>query len=186
MPGFPDRFICKATAVPEDLTGKSVLDVGGYDGKMASLCMGRGAKSATVVDSEQFIQYEGYAIKDFPENVSFVACDIMDYPIATGDDLVVCFDVLYHVRDPLGFLARLRELTGEAMCFSTRTVDGPKGYWRLLEPYEQHPDPTVVWKPTLSGLLKMLGMVGFQQQQVTYREDPGTFEPDGLIVLRCS
>lgn len=182
---FPDRFLCKASSLPDDLTGKTVLDMGGYDGRMAAFALGRGATSALVVDSLQFKAYQGYDVLAMPPGVDHVVCDAMDY-IGSPVDVVCCLDVLYHAENPMGLLRKLRSLTRETLCFSTRTVDGPKGYWRLLEPYEQHPDPTVVWKPTLSGLLKMLGMVGFQQQKVTYREDPGSYEPDGFVVLRCS
>lgn len=183
---FPDRTACKLTAIPEKLDGLTVLDVGGYDGHMAKLCLERGARSATVVDNGQFKLYEGYNNSPV-EGVEFIWADIIDYEINIIDkaDVVLCFDVIYHSKVPYLLAEKLYELTKKYLCISSRIVPGDDSHWRLLAPREQHHnDPTVVWKPTISSLRKLLTIVGFKRPVECYREFPGTYEEDGLIVER--
>ena len=180
---FPNRTLCKATALPESLVGKSVLDVGGYDGVMAGIALERGAMRARVVDNKQFSVYEGYPIPSMPPGVEFNESDILDFE--GHSDVVFCFDVLYHVKSPYLLVEKLYELTRETLCLSTRIVAGPDDWWRLYRPREQHQnDPTVCWKPTLGSLNKLMEIVGFRNGVNTYLEKPGTYEEVGLVVQR--
>ena len=71
-------------------------------------------------------------------------------------DVVFFLGVLYHLRDPLRSLRRLRELTGELAIVETSIMAVP-GYevaalWRFLERGELDGDPTNWWQPNLAGL----------------------------------
>ena len=181
MGGFPNRAECKASSLP-DLQGKTVADLGGYDGHMASRCLERGAAMATVVDNQQYNQYEGYHQPLRNPRLKWVDMDILRY--RTKADVVLCFDVIYHSKVPYRLAEHLWHLTKETLCLSTRVVPGNGPTWTLYWPREIHPDPTVFWKPTLNGLNKLLEVVGFNLDDITYSETPGTYEPDGLVVGR--
>ena len=105
---FPNRTQCKITSMPHDLTGKTVLDVGGYDGHMAKIALERGAKKAIVVDNGQYQQYIDYKKPDGLDGVQYVSEDILrwDEPV----DVVLCYDVLYHSKSPYTFLEHLDKL----------------------------------------------------------------------------
>ena len=175
------RVANKLTAMLPKFTGMSVLDIGGYDGIMAKTALNRGAASAVVVDNQQYKQYEDYAVKPMPEGVLLFADDVFAYH--TPADVVLCYDVLYHIKEPYSFLEHLHFLTLRTLCLSTRIIPGEDTVWRLYAPREgHHNDPTVFWKPTLNGLHKAMEMVGFKGRTVTFYEAPGVYEEDGLVV----
>jgi len=158
---FPDRHLCKVTALPLEMGGLSVLDIGGYNGALAAECVQRGASPTTVVDSEQWRLYQDYETRERPKGVEFVVQDIMEYEHPA--DIVLAFDVFYHMKAPYLFAEKLAQLTRKMLCLSTRYVNGDDDMWKLFRPREQHyNDPTVFWKPTLGSLHKMLGIVGFR------------------------
>ena len=47
----------KASAIPTDCTGLTVLDLGGYDGRFGQVALERGAKSVLVLDNEDWRRY---------------------------------------------------------------------------------------------------------------------------------
>jgi hypothetical protein len=177
----------KLMSVPPDLTGKMVLDIGGYDGAMSLEAINRGAVHATVLDNRQYDQYEDYnnpPIKH--DRISFIYQDIMDLEDKGSKmDVIFAFDVMYHMKNPYAFAEQLYALTGKVLCLSTRIAQGGSDYWRLYKPYEQHHnDPTVVWKPTYGSLTKLMEIVGFQKGIMVYTEHPGMYEEDGFVVQR--
>jgi 2-polyprenyl-3-methyl-5-hydroxy-6-metoxy-1,4-benzoquinol methylase len=92
--------------IPEDLTGKTVLDVGAWDGFFSSEFERRGAK-VTAVDSwtgphalETFL----LARERFGSNAAYHHLDVHDISSETVEgtfDIVFCAGVLYHLRHPL-------------------------------------------------------------------------------------
>ena len=148
-------------AIPMHLTGKSVLDIGGYDGRFAKLCLDRGAKQAICLDNNQFRQYAWEYPIPLPD-VEYLGYDIMEYHQPA--DLVIFYNVIYHCQDPMGALRQLRKLTRETalVCSLTRFDDRPN--WYLYEDRECNPeDPTVYWGPSPSGLIRALEMAGFEE-----------------------
>jgi SAM-dependent methyltransferase len=149
-----------------DLDGKSFLDIGGYDGRIAALALDWGAAGAAVVDSGEWRQYA------WPEpgrdpRVSLYVADLMTW--TSPADVVACFNVLYHLENPIGGLRQLRAITRERLLLCTSFVPGPEHYWRLFDlddPTERVPEGasayTVYFKPTVSGLLRALRRVGFE------------------------
>lgn len=180
---FPNRTKCKLTAMPQDLTGKTVLDVGGYDGYMAKIALERGAKKAIVVDNAQYQQYIGYNTPTGLDGVDYVSEDILGWDQPA--EIVLCYDVLYHSKIPYYFLEHLYKLTQETLCLSTRIIEGAGMTWEAYGPFEEHPDPTVFWKPTRNALFKLLNIIGFDNVRTTFYDAPGSYEKDGLIVVRC-
>ena len=161
-------------AIPANLTGKEVLDIGGYDGHFAALCLERGAERAVCVDTGEWRDY-GWAPPVKRPGVQYVKGDVMT-TLQQGD-VVIFYNVIYHCRDPWTALERLRRLTRDQLLLCTSFVQGAGSDWRVISP----DDPgqrivnnrfTVFWKPTISGLVKLLKLTGFNDLHVVgYHND---------------
>ncbi len=146
--------------MPADLTGKTVLDLGGHEGHMAKLALHRGAASATVVDNQQF--------RDYPEidrRVSgptmFVSRDLMEW--TEPADVVLFSNVLYHVKDPFGTMEHVASLAKEMVCLMCwiTNYDADDWNWQLAAGTRAHPtDPTIFWIPAAGGLRRLAEVVG--------------------------
>lgn len=173
---FKEKPFEKYVQQLSDVKGKTVLDVGGYDGKQSDWALGQGAKSATVVDNNSWKIYQ-----DWPEfkpfkNVRYIDLDIFDYN--TPADVVICQNVIYHVRNPWLLVEKLRKLTKKTLILSTSYVEGRQQKWDIYRPYEGHPVSwTVAWRPTISGLKALLEANGFKvvDQKIA----------KGHIVVKC-
>src|SRR5438270_7977972 len=99
--------------IPEDLTGKTVLDIGAWDGYFSFEFERRGAKRVLAIDSFAWDHRpEGFprgldcfllAREFFNSKVEHRRLDVHELsPDAIGTfDLVFCAGVLYHMRQPL-------------------------------------------------------------------------------------
>lgn len=160
--------------IPEDLTDWTVLDVGGYDGWAAKVCLERGAK-CTIVDNRQ---YRAYGWSDPPEipGIRYVEKDFRDW--RDPADLVLCGNMIYHLEDPIEGIRKLRELTAKQMILWTSWVsEGSHGDdWRWYPDGMGHPKGTVYARPTIPGLLRVLYQAGF-----TYLNELGR-EGDHIVI----
>lgn len=191
-----------ALRIPE-LAGKSVLDIGAWDGFFSFEAERRGA--ARVVALDHFVwcvDWRGGGqgrrpadngdsapypfLKDawFPETligkfgfdlghrvyrsrVEAVVEDfmVMDLKTLGTFDVVFFFGVLYHLKNPLGALERLYEVTGEVALIETEAIHlGSHPRASLCEFYESdelNSDPTNWWAPTAQALAKMCRAAGF-------------------------
>ena len=108
---------------PEDLTDRSVLDVGAFDGFYSFLAERRGAKHVVAVDNEQYKDWvrarwgveleggEGFrTIADLLDSsVEYKQLDAFDLDsLRERFDLILCFGILHRVENPLGLLSILR------------------------------------------------------------------------------
>ena len=120
-PGFKfDRF---KAAVPDDLTGKSVLDIGCNAGFYSVEMKRRGAARVVGIDSdERYLAQARLACRALGfEGIEFRNLSVYDVA-ALGErfDLVIFMGVLYHLRHPLLALDLIREhVAGDLMLFQT-------------------------------------------------------------------
>ncbi len=90
--------------------GKRVLDVGCSSGYLARRLVGRGC---TVVGIEQD-EAAAEAAREVCAEVLVGDAETMELPFPEGSfDVVLCGDLIEHLREPEGFLARLRPLLRE-------------------------------------------------------------------------
>jgi SAM-dependent methyltransferase len=165
--------------IATDLKGKTVLDIGGYSGEMAKLAMDNGAARAIVLDNHQFEHY-GWEDKKH-EGVEYVQGDFMEWKLtpreteAVNDitdrktvllrpDVIVFYNILYHLKNPWAALDHLRTLIkpdGEMLlCTLFRYHEGAWMY--LYEPRECNPtDETVFWGPSLEAIERLLTATGW-------------------------
>lgn len=110
-------------ALPKDLAGKSVLDIGCNAGFYAIEMAKRGARRVVGIDSDpRYLDQARLAARalGFP-GIAFRQCDVYDVArLGERFDLVIFMGVLYHLRHPLLALDLIREhVAGDLMLFQT-------------------------------------------------------------------
>ena len=134
-----DNFARFAHVVPDDLTGKSVLDSGCNAGFYAMEMARRGAARVVGIDSdERYLAQGRLAARALGfEGVEFRNLDV--YQVARlGErfDLVIFMGVLYHLRHPLLALDLIREhVADDLLLFQTMQ----QGSNEVAEVAENHP-----------------------------------------------
>ncbi len=122
-PGFvPKKFAALRLG---DLTGKSVLDLGGNDGTIARLCLAQGAKSALVVDSNwRHLQKAAWVGKRL--------FDLNRIAELGGEfDIVLSISMLHYIRDQEGFIRECARLAREQFVLELPVLEeqGLKAGW---------------------------------------------------------
>jgi tRNA (mo5U34)-methyltransferase len=105
------KFEGFAHALPADLTGKSVLDIGCNAGFYAFEMKRRGAERVLGIDSDdRYLEQARFAAQVLGADVEFAKLDVYDVAkLGETFDLVVFMGVLYHLRHPLLALDLIRE-----------------------------------------------------------------------------
>ncbi|MDQ2803433.1 MAG: TIGR04290 family methyltransferase [Pseudomonadota bacterium] len=174
-----------AHAIPADLTGRSVLDIGCNGGFYSMEMKRRGAARVLGIDfDEDYLRQARFAADVEGLAIEFQRLSVYDVG-ALGErfDLVLFIGVLYHLRHPLLALDLIHEhVAGELMVFQslqrgservtpvapdyeiweTAAFDDP-GYPRLhfIEREYSH-DPTNWWAPNRACSEAMLRSAGFE------------------------
>ena len=163
----------KREAIPQDLTGLTVLDIGGYDGRFGAVCLERCASRVVVLDNGEWQLYYGgnWPIPQHFTGLEYVEADFMQW--AEPFDIVLFYNVLYHCADWEGALPKLRRLVKGELCLSTYWAEGTDKWVGYSEDGRRRATPT------LHGLQKALENAGFME--------PSFYEvKDAHVVIRCS
>src|SRR5262245_23796847 len=163
--------------LPEDLGGKTVLDIGSWDGFFAFECERRGASRVLATDSycwngQGWGSKEGFnlARRALDSRVEDMEIDVLDLsPDRVGVfDLVLCLGVLYHLRDPLLALERISRVTGDRLILDTHVdllmLNRPA--IAFYEGRELNDDPTNWCGPNPAAVKAMLRTVGFSRVEI--------------------
>ena len=160
--------------LPRSLAGKSVLDVGAWDGFFSFEAERRGAARVVAADSFAW-QARGertgkagfeLARRALGSRVEDVEVDVLDVsPETVGGtfDVVLFLGVLYHMRHPLLALQRMRSVTGELLIVETH-VDllGLRRPAMAFYPgFELDGDWSNWWGPNPAAVIAMLEQAGF-------------------------
>jgi len=172
-PGVDDSPLrLSRLGLPATLAGKTVLDIGAWDGFFSFEAERRGA--SRVVASDQFAWHgptwstkAGFELARAALNsrVEDVDIDVMDLsPERVGMfDVVFFLGVLYHLPHPLLALERVASVTRELLILET--VVDMAGYRRPAAAFypgrELNGDPTNWWGPNVPAIAGMLNAVGF-------------------------
>lgn len=173
--------------VPEDLTGKSVLDIGCNAGFYSLEMKRRGAARVLGIDhDERYLEQARFAASVLGAgDIEFRRMEVWDVA-ALGErfDLVIFMGVLYHLRHPLLALDLLHEhVVGDLLLFQSLQA-GAKGMfqpdsdydffdgmaefdrpeWPRMHFVEQRyaNDPTNWWVPNEAASAGMLRAAGFE------------------------
>ena len=136
--------------LPEDLEGKSVLDVGGNSGYFSLRMKQRGAGRTVMVEPVvEFVDQAQFVFEQFGVEVEVVCDDVHAYCLTTDErfDYVLFLGLFYHLKYPVLVLDRLAEMTKELMVFNSH-IEGPS-------PEEAEAQaPSVESPPTALGRLR--------------------------------
>jgi tRNA (mo5U34)-methyltransferase len=177
-----ERF---SASIPEDLTGKSVLDVGCNAGFYSLQMKRRGAERVVAIDTdEQYLAQARFAAKVSNADIEFRNLSV--YRVADLHeqfDLVLFMGVLYHLRHPLLALELLHEHAVRDLLITQSLLRGSKESTSLPGDYpfrEQDAfkddafprmyfiekrfanDPTNWWIPNRACFEAMLRSTGFE------------------------
>lgn len=159
--------------LPDALAGKTVLDIGAWDGFFSFEAERRGA--ARVVASDYFSWHgEGWGSKEpfrlarevLRSRVEDVDIDVMDLsPERVGTfDVVLFLGVLYHLKHPLAALERVASVTRGLLILETVVdmvgIDRPAAAFYPAR--ELNNDPTNWWGPNPAAVEAMLTAAGFR------------------------
>lgn len=165
----------RAEAIPRRLRGKTILDIGCWDGYFSFLCERRGA-TVTPVDNFQYKDFvrskygvelqggEGFRMAAglLGSRLTLTQCNFAS--IREPFDVVLFLGVLYHERYPLLALEHLARLTRECAVVETHYIEaGSEPLLRFYSGSSLNEDPTNFWGPTLSCVELMLKDVGFRK-----------------------
>jgi SAM-dependent methyltransferase len=169
-----DRNKWERYALPEDMTGKSFMDVGCWEGVNCA--------EATRRNAEHVVGLDLCTSDELRKNVDkfgfeFVQMDIFSEKWLELDsyDVVVCSGVLYHVENVVSLLLRLRKVTRGLLVLETATRDvGIEEPLLMLKTGDQD-DANLSnwWVPNRSAVFELLRLCGFESvTPVWERERP--------------
>ncbi len=182
-PGFDLSAAKLALLRLPSLQGKSVLDVGAWDGYFSFAAERLGASRVVSCDTYAWQQPGGkdgfeYARKALGSKVEDVEVEVLDIsPETVGEfDVVFFLGVLYHMRHPLLSLERVASVARELVVVETLA---DMGYVRApaaaFYPWDLLHDQTNWWGPNKAAVAGMLQAAGCQRVD-TYPGKPITQE----------
>ncbi len=163
--------------------GKTVLDIGAWNGYFSVEAVQRGAKRVVALDKYSwehpvFQGFEGFELarRYLAPKIEAVTRDVMDLrtdPVGNFD-YVLFLGVLYHLKHPLYVLETLFDLTRELLVVETHLAlnDDERPGMVFYPDTEAHPDPTTWWQPNVQCVIDMLTTVGFSR--VEHAQHPNT------------
>lgn len=161
------RWRTLESEVPSDLTGKRVLDIGSNAGYDPFKFARRGAADVMACEPWQFVEQARFLESVYRSGVDFQAIGWQDLdPEVHGTfDLVHCHGVLYHEREPIALLDRLRDMTapgGTLLLGSMMLAEPGLAEYARFIPGAFFEDPTWWWVPGRLCLRWMIEAAGFE------------------------
>jgi tRNA (mo5U34)-methyltransferase len=179
------KWLRFAHAVPQDLRGRSVLDIGSNAGFYAIEMKRRGADRVVAIEPDaHYLAQARFAAAVSDCDIEFRQCSIYDLPsLGEKFDVVLCMGVLYHLRYPLLALDLIRRyavrelLVFQSMLrgadrarpidadypFQERQVFDEEGFPHLSFIEQRYAgDPTNWWIPNAACAMAMLRSAGFE------------------------
>lgn len=123
--GGYDRSATAATIFPDDMRGKSVLDLGSKFGSFCFEALKRGADRVVGVDVDPDSIRKARLLADcLGVKASFEQFDIERDAIDDHFDFVLCLNLLHHMRNPLTLLEKLIAITDERLVLEVASLGG--------------------------------------------------------------
>lgn len=172
----------KRTRLPADLTGKSVLDIGAWDGFFSFEAERRGADRVVAVDPECWRepiwgpngfgtrQPFDFARRAIGSRVQPQDIDLLDIsPDTIGRfDVVLFLGVFYHLPDPWPYLRAAASVCDELLIVETHAdlLDLRRPAMAFYPGTEVDNDESNWWGPNTMALAAMIGNAGFSRVSV--------------------
>lgn len=202
------KFAAFRNAIPQDLTGKTVLDIGCNAGFYSMEMKRRGAELVIGIDSdEHYLRQARFAAEICDLDVEFVHMAVWDIAkLQQRFDVVIFMGVLYHLRHPLLALDLIHEHAARDLLLfqsmqrgGSTVIDVPPDYdfnepapfenpgfpkLHFIERRYSH-DETNWWIPNMACVEAMLRSAGFsieshpEPEVYCCRWSPLEIPPDG-------
>ncbi|MFB3926830.1 MAG: class I SAM-dependent methyltransferase, partial [Syntrophales bacterium] len=174
--------------LPDDLSGKIVLDLGTFDGYWAIEAKKRGASVLAVDRWEPMLETAKLALGAY--EIDYLCLGDLNYPISNkfeslfaGFDVVLFYGILYHLKNPYqGFenAARLLRPGGRVIVESAvdqgkmepvrRVGDAPPLLWVIDKVH--HGDVTNYFMPNTAAIIQLAKMAGLSRYgEIIYSDD---------------
>lgn len=167
--------------LPADLSGKSVLDIGAWDGFFSFEAERRGARRVVATDyyawrgtgwgtgqGKAGFELARTALGSRVEDVEIDVLDLTPERLGGTFDVVFFLGVLYHLPDPLLALQRVASVTSGVLLLET--VVDMVGIGRPAAAFypgrELNNDPTNWWGPNHAAVAGLLETAGFARVDV--------------------
>lgn len=169
--------------LPDDLRGRTVLDVGTASGYFALECAARGANVTAIDMWDRSWLDELFELST--GSIRYVQRNLYDLDESFGCfDLVICGSVLLHVPDQLGAIQRLRRVTGGSAVVATSAVPDSEFETRPLCEFlgrrATDGDYWSYWSLSAAALTRMCLAAGFSQvdhvAHFVLQSEPGVAE----------
>lgn len=158
-------------SLPEDMTGKTVLDIGAWDGYYSFECEKRGAK-VTALEKEKRFGTLVDLKQQFDSEIEILYMDAYDIPSLNRQwDIVLCMGVIYHVQDPFKLINIVHDCTKEKAFIESalrNSGDHPLMYFYRPDNTEC---PTSWWIPNPAAVVGMMESAGFKTTHALDRDD---------------
>jgi tRNA (mo5U34)-methyltransferase len=165
---------------PTDLTGKTVLDIGCNDGGYSLAALERGANRVVAIDAFmtpglQFVRQH----LPLGRRIEYVSLDIFSeiFLELPPFDVTLFMGVLYHLKNPLAGLVRLRRVTRQLALIETFVDERVENLPAMVffEGDELDGNKTNWWGPNLACFQAMVRAAGFTRVELTHHAvDPQT------------
>lgn len=179
-PGTDDPYpVLARLQLPDDCTGLRVLDLGARDGFFSLALEQRGAREVIALDHVPPEQTGFHVLHEiFDSNVKFATDNVYNLSAEKYGkfEIVLCLGLLYHLRNPLLALDRIREVCADKLYVESHVIDhflrdGRMGLladdllgqplMRFYPRDELARDPTNWWGPNSRCLKEMLEATNF-------------------------
>jgi tRNA (mo5U34)-methyltransferase len=169
--------------LPASFAGKSVLDIGAWDGFYSFEAARRGARRVLATDSfawsgESWGSKDGFilarsllGLENVVDDLTIDAMDISADRLGGRFDVVFFLGILYHLKDPIGALERAASVCGDLLIMETETALNwlPHAAARIFPADELGQDPTNWFSFNHRALRGLLLGLGFTRLEVKYR-----------------
>jgi len=180
--------------MPEDLRGKSVLDIGAWDGFFSFEAERRGARRVLATDSfswdgggwgtKKGFELARHALKSRVEDKTIDVLDLSPATVGTFD-VVLFLGVLYHMKHPLLALERVASVTTGQLVMQTQVdlmaLDRPA--LAFYQGKELNNDPTNWFGANPAAVVAMLHIVGFRKIDIIYQSFPKSLPLETLNTI---
>lgn len=186
-PGTREKNAWQLYNLPERLDGKSVLDIGAWEGQFSFEAERRGAEKVVAMDVWGNVSEPGsggYGWENFQFAHAAIGSKVITEflnvyslsPSLGPFDLILFLEVLYHLQDPLGALKHVKSALAKdgMVCLETwidaEWIDSPA---MIFYPgNELNNDPTNWWGPNIKCVQSMASTAGFRECKVVWwRQD---------------
>lgn len=169
---------------PERFDGKSVLDIGAWDGYFSFVAEKRGANRVLAVDTlawnqkehwnpreNKMIEHSGKLGFDSAKQAlnSSVESKIFDIEKDNWDelgkfDITLCLGIIYHMKDPYLIIRKLADITNEMLILETHIENVLDASVMFFYPgKELNNDDSNWWGPNVRCVIEMLKTAGFSR-----------------------